>query len=1572
MTTPSKPQTLSFLVNNETSLLNEAINSTPTNTKTATRENVKNPITPKTPLKYFIDQLVVLRNFELTEYEESALLLEFSKDLQETDESKVTSRGLKFYQIRIKRKWLFRCAAWCLCIMSCFQQPAWTYQSNINWKNPDLYPTSGVPSIPFPLCILLMFICLVLLSYSIFLELGYEGKKTRRYFILRLFMLVLGIKSIECFIGFITCIINIGPIVTMSPIEALSILFVEKSFSHKLISLTSIVPKFLGVITLFACAISSFTVLGFIIFNPISEEAKLYFSSYVQGVWNMLMILIGSNWPAPMIPAYEHQHWTVIYFVVFIVIFNWGLLNIILGVVYVLFDLQATEVKNKLKYITSENLDKAFKILDRNGCGNLQYEEIVPCIDMFITMFAHGNLAPSRSELFQLVKSLDANEKGFISRDDFSQVTTTCSGHALRSLRSLNYIESSNSDIESIQNSIDMFTKPLLSVSLLSRSDSSIRKHSPFKLEPKEYRSSTSSFFLKLLRLCNTLYFDIAMDSLICILCFTVVLYQLYISLILLIFFLQVIELLVKLYFKGFFSYKQSYRNLTNLILLLALASGILSLISLGTFSDGPTLFGIRFVLLFRLVIYPRNLLLTSYVSDLRKKYKNAIEYAFIGAGSFSFIFHVLIVSIYIFACFGVLFFGGDITFIGNKYQLLQEDLYGERNFWPINFNDIPSAIATIYLLLLVNDTHVVASGYSTVTSSWANLFFVIWYIFGVLFLFNILTSTFVTEFMNFLQDSSIIEFTSYSSSESDTGLDKRQDKVSSPLPPDSRFVSPLDMNHVLEGMDTRSDLRPLDVSFSMNELRNGLDSPSSFSPRLDKMNNSSKSITNLSILGNGNDLNNFTSFQRSIFASPSKRQILASKVESVFTTSPYYSKVLFSPTNHKVTNIGNTNVINSFQIGSSMTPQSFIETSNNSFYPINRLNSDEFGYVSLHDKAENMSRNSVIQWMTDEFEPYEIAAVYLQIAREGSHELPRVISSKAALVNYRIWTLYSGFVKYCAWLLITLRVFARPNWTYSDEDWHQESIYPISGIPFFSTQLSVGLRFPLVLIVFIGLYLEIQYETMDIRRTIILSGLIGYSITQLIMLIIAVALDRGELVFWSSIGEELYILWFNRRSRSKLGIFIKLLPHLFGVVTILLCVITFFASFGPYVTGNDINSSGDGNDDASNFNTFANSLWSIFTSVASSCYPDQVMSMYSKHRWTFFYFSSFITICSFGILLFLFAIILIVFQRQLINQSDERKTKRHLFLLKAFESLDTLHRGWLDAKQIKSLFHELYSYYHDFRKYGIPNEERQLMMIDMLDIDEDKKISSQDFVFILDVIRLKIRKKDQSNRFSCIGNNSFISSIIISNTFQSFQYLMNDYRISIFFDSTIVLLILINLSSATSFNLYDNTSMMNDTISIIIYLLYLIEVICKLLAIGIIDYFHIFHNKIDFLLTFILTILYLSYVILTSSTLDTSTSSSTSSRLLRPISGIQTSIKIIEYVRLLVYPRNLRYFFKEDDINTLFHIFIRLIYSLATLIVAFYYLISTFILIGILCFGGKINYSNLDLMQSNYGQSSK
>ena len=92
-----------------------------------------------------------------------------------------------------------------------------------------------------------------------------------------------------------------------SPVEALFLIFIEKSYSTLIYQLSKSVPKFVSLVIFATAILSIYTALGLMLFRSDSTEGRKYFPDFPTALWNMFTVLIQSNWPSPMIPAYDES-----------------------------------------------------------------------------------------------------------------------------------------------------------------------------------------------------------------------------------------------------------------------------------------------------------------------------------------------------------------------------------------------------------------------------------------------------------------------------------------------------------------------------------------------------------------------------------------------------------------------------------------------------------------------------------------------------------------------------------------------------------------------------------------------------------------------------------------------------------------------------------------------------------------------------------------------------------------------------------------------------------------------------------------------------------------------------------------------------------------------------------------------------------------------------------------------------------------------------------------------------------------------------------------------------------------
>jgi hypothetical protein len=104
----------------------------------------------------------------------------------------------------------------------------------------------------------------------------------------------------------------------------------------------------------------------------------------------------------------------------------------------------------------------------------------------------------------------------------------------------------------------------------------------------------------------------------------------------------------------------------------------------------------------------------------------------------------------YLFALTGVHLFGGLINKdpTRSQYETLQSTSYGTSNYYSLNFNTVPSGMITLICLLRVSGWDTFALAFEAVTHPTARIYFVLWYLIGVLFLMNIVATLFISGFI--------------------------------------------------------------------------------------------------------------------------------------------------------------------------------------------------------------------------------------------------------------------------------------------------------------------------------------------------------------------------------------------------------------------------------------------------------------------------------------------------------------------------------------------------------------------------------------------------------------------------------------------------------------------------------------------------------------------------------------------------------------------------------------------------------------------------------------------------------
>lgn len=106
-----------------------------------------------------------------------------------------------------------------------------------------------------------------------------------------------------------------------------------------------------------------------------TQEGEAYFSSLLESVYNMFILLTTANYPDIMIPAYEDNKMYALFFVTYLIIGLFFLMNLVLAIYYSNYKNRVENTINKFIDIRENFLIETFEIYDEGEKGYLTKKE---------------------------------------------------------------------------------------------------------------------------------------------------------------------------------------------------------------------------------------------------------------------------------------------------------------------------------------------------------------------------------------------------------------------------------------------------------------------------------------------------------------------------------------------------------------------------------------------------------------------------------------------------------------------------------------------------------------------------------------------------------------------------------------------------------------------------------------------------------------------------------------------------------------------------------------------------------------------------------------------------------------------------------------------------------------------------------------------------------------------------------------------------------------------------------------------------------------------------------------------
>ncbi|XP_018606521.2 two pore segment channel 3 isoform X1 [Scleropages formosus] len=523
-------------------------------------------------------------------------------------------------------------------------------------------------------------------------------------------------------------------------------------------SIRNALPQIIYVFFLFIISVLMFSLMALKLFGKRdlkTIDGRSYFTNYGEIIFDLYVLVTTANSPDVMMPAYNSSSTFSIFFIVYILINTYTFMSVFLAVVYNNYKKYLKEEVRQLVRAKRQKMVRAFKVLQE-----MRDEEPVvmqACWNQLVCV-VQPNITNAHRELLWSVS--DENKRGYIGKMAFLQ---------LPDLLNIQVIT-----LKSRTHPLEIWI-PRIYSSSASRLICRVVQHRAFV------------YIYDFIILVNAVFIGLDEEN-------SFFSYAEWVFL-----GLYLLEILMKLYTfepRAFYARHQFWNWFDSIIIVSALVATILnSVLKPSDGYNGRQILDIVFIL---------RVLRLLRVVDSIKRFR-AIINTLVKIGPTILTFGQLILVVYyIFAMVGMELFKGKITYFensaspGSEYcgnPLLKGSAFAKNNYCKNNFNNVWSSFVLLVELTVVNQWHVLASGFTAVTNASARIFFVIFHILVVIIIINI--------FVAFVLEAFFVEYT-FSKGELQTSLEKKIEELELGIEQDK-----LDEN-LVEDMETcENDLGP-------------------------------------------------------------------------------------------------------------------------------------------------------------------------------------------------------------------------------------------------------------------------------------------------------------------------------------------------------------------------------------------------------------------------------------------------------------------------------------------------------------------------------------------------------------------------------------------------------------------------------------------------------------------------------------------------------------------------------------------------------------------------------------------
>ncbi|XP_029493860.1 two pore channel protein 1-like isoform X2 [Oncorhynchus nerka] len=166
-------------------------------------------------------------------------------------------------------------------------------------------------------------------------------------------------------------------------------------------------PPFIDILLLLLFFMVIFAILGFCLFSPNTSDP--YFNTLENSIVSLFVLLTTANFPDVMMPAYSRNRWSCVFFIVYLSIELYFIMNLLLAVVFDTFNgVEKMKFKSLMLHKRSA-IDHAFQLLRPMGLSLKQFDGLM--------RFYRPRM--SARDRFLTYKALNTAGASMLSLDDF-------------------------------------------------------------------------------------------------------------------------------------------------------------------------------------------------------------------------------------------------------------------------------------------------------------------------------------------------------------------------------------------------------------------------------------------------------------------------------------------------------------------------------------------------------------------------------------------------------------------------------------------------------------------------------------------------------------------------------------------------------------------------------------------------------------------------------------------------------------------------------------------------------------------------------------------------------------------------------------------------------------------------------------------------------------------------------------------------------------------------------------------------------------------------------------------------